>query len=101
MFYRKIFEVKFVDVGKIQGSFEKFADLPYYSESELCGGVETVSFSKFLPSQATHFLQHFTHFSKTCCRPFASSFRRIVEEAVLTFYVCFSVSKALPPLEKP
>jgi hypothetical protein len=27
------------------------------------------SFSKYLPCQAMHFLQHSTHFSKTCCRP--------------------------------
>jgi len=30
------------------------------------------------------FLQRFTHSSKTCCRPFAASFRRIVEQAILT-----------------
>jgi hypothetical protein len=30
---------------------------------------------------------------------FAASFRRIVEQAVLTFHVRFFVSKALPPLE--
>jgi hypothetical protein len=46
-----------------------------------------------------HFLQRSTHFSKTCCRPFAASFRRIVEQAVLTFHVRFSVSKAVPPFE--
>jgi hypothetical protein len=44
----------------------------------------TVSFSKYLLWQAMHFLQRSTHFSKTCCRPFAASFRRIVEQAVLT-----------------
>jgi hypothetical protein len=33
----------------IQGPFEKFVDSPYYSESELCGGAVTVSFSKYLP----------------------------------------------------
>jgi hypothetical protein len=27
-----------------------------------------------------HFLQRFTHFSKTCCKPFAASFRRIVKQ---------------------
>jgi hypothetical protein len=32
-----------------QGPFEKFVDSPYYSESELCGGAVTVSFSKYLP----------------------------------------------------
>jgi len=39
-----------------RGPFEKFVDSPY-SEAELCGGVMTVSFSKFLPWQAMHFLQ--------------------------------------------
>jgi hypothetical protein len=70
-----------------------------HSESELYGCAVTVSLSKYLPWQAMRFLQLSTHFSKTCCRPFSASFRRIVEQAVLTFHVCFSVSKALPPLE--
>jgi hypothetical protein len=39
------------------GLFAKFIDSPYYSESELCGGVVMVSFSKYLPWQAMHFLQ--------------------------------------------
>jgi hypothetical protein len=55
--------------GKIRGLFEKFVNSPYYSESQLCGGAVTVSFSKNLPWQAMHFLQRSTHFSKTCCRP--------------------------------
>jgi hypothetical protein len=59
----------------------------------------TVSFSKYLPWQEMPFLQRSTHFSKTCCRPFVASFRRIVEQVVLTFHVRFSVSKALPPIE--
>jgi hypothetical protein len=83
----------------IRGPFEEFVDSPYYSESELCGGAVTVSFLKYLPWQAMHFLQLSTHFSKTCCRPFAASFRRTVEQAVLTFHVRFSVSKALPSFE--
>jgi hypothetical protein len=29
--------------------FENFVDTPYYSESELCGGAVTVSFTKYLP----------------------------------------------------
>jgi hypothetical protein len=49
----------------IRGPFEKFVDSPYYSESELCGGAVTVSFSKYLLWQAMHFLQRSTHFSKT------------------------------------
>jgi hypothetical protein len=69
--------------GDIQGPFEKFVDSPYYSESELCGGAVTVSFSKYLPWQAMNFLQRSTHFSKTCCRPFAESFGRILEQALL------------------
>jgi len=80
----------------IRGPFEKFLDSPNYSESELCEGAGTVSFSKYIPWQAIHFLQRSTHFSKTCCRLFATSFRRIVEQAVLTFHIHFSISKALP-----
>jgi hypothetical protein len=41
-------------------------------------------FSRYLHWQAMRFLQRSTHLSKTCCRPFAASFRRIVEQAVLT-----------------
>jgi hypothetical protein len=38
-----------------------------------------------VPSLASdHFLQSSTHLSKTYCRPFATSFRRIVQQAVLT-----------------
>jgi hypothetical protein len=40
-------------------------------------------FSKYLPWQAMHFLQHSTHFIEMCCRPFAASFRRIAEQARL------------------
>jgi hypothetical protein len=83
----------------IRGPFENFVESPYYSESELCGGAVTVSFSKYLPWQEIYFLKWSIHFSKTCCGPFAASFRRIVEQAVFTFHVRFSVSKALPPLE--
>jgi hypothetical protein len=39
-----------------------------HSKSELCGDGVTVSFLKYLPWQAMHFLQHSTHFSKTCYR---------------------------------
>jgi hypothetical protein len=70
--------------NKVRRPIEKFVDSTYYSGSELCGGAVTVSFSKYLPRQAIHFLQRSTHFSKTCCRRFAASFRRIVEQAVLT-----------------
>jgi hypothetical protein len=38
------------------------------SELELCGGVVMVSFSKYLPWQAMHFLKRSTHFSKTYCK---------------------------------
>jgi hypothetical protein len=55
----------------------KFVDSSsYYSESKLCGGA------KYVPWQTMHFLQRSTHFSKTCCRPFAASFKRIVEQAL-------------------
>jgi hypothetical protein len=50
--------------GRLQSSWTQL----YYSESELCGSAVTVSFSKYIPWQATHFLQRSTHFSKTCCR---------------------------------
>jgi hypothetical protein len=48
-----------------RGPFDKFLVSPYYSGSELCEGAVTVSFSMYLPWQATHFLQRSTHFSKT------------------------------------
>jgi hypothetical protein len=54
---------------KYKTPFAKFVDSPYYSELELCGGAVTVSFSKYFPWHAMHFLQRSTHFSKTCCRP--------------------------------
>jgi hypothetical protein len=47
----------------------KVRGLTYYFDSELFGGVVTVSFSKYFPWQAKHFIQRSTHFSKTCCRP--------------------------------
>jgi hypothetical protein len=47
---------------------EKFMNLHYYSELEIYGGAVVVSFLKYLPWQAMHFLQHSTHFLKTCCR---------------------------------
>jgi hypothetical protein len=39
-----------------QVPFEKFVNSPYYYESEFYGGVVMVSFSKYLPWQAMHFL---------------------------------------------
>jgi hypothetical protein len=50
---------------QLRGPFEKFVDSPSYSELEFCGGAVTISFSKYLPRQAMHFLQRSTHFSKT------------------------------------
>jgi hypothetical protein len=41
--------VAVVDSLYVRGPFERFVDSPYYSESELCGGAVTVSFSKYLP----------------------------------------------------
>jgi hypothetical protein len=46
----------------MRGPFETFVGSPNYSESELCGGAVTVSFSKYLPWQAMHFLQRSIHF---------------------------------------
>jgi hypothetical protein len=53
--------------------FAKFVNSPYYSESKLCRGAVTVSFSKYLSWQSMHFLQRSTHFSKTCCRQLIAS----------------------------
>jgi len=79
----------------IQESFERFMDSPYYSKLELCGGAVMASFLKYLHWQTIHLLQYFTHFSKTCCRPFAASFRRIVEQVVfLPWSSLFMVGKA-------
>jgi hypothetical protein len=60
-------------IAILRGPSEIFVDSAYYSESELCGGAVTVSFSKHLPWQAMHFLQSSTHFSKMCCRPLITS----------------------------
>jgi hypothetical protein len=54
------------DLSIVGGPFAKFVGSPYYSESELRGGAVTVSFSKYLPWKAIHFLHRSTHFSKTC-----------------------------------
>jgi hypothetical protein len=55
----------------------------------------TVCFSKYLPWQVIHFLQRSTHFSKMCCRPFAASFRRVVQQVVfLPRSSVFMVGKA-------
>jgi hypothetical protein len=43
-----------------------------------------VSFSKYLPWQEMCFLQCSIQFSRKSCRPFAASFKRTVEQAVLT-----------------
>jgi hypothetical protein len=85
---------------EIREPFEKVEDSPYHFESELFGGAVTIYFSKYRPPrQAMQFLQLSTHFSKTCCRQFAASFRRTVEQAVLIVHVRFSVSKTLPLLK--
>jgi len=44
-------------------------DSPYCSEPEFCGGAVMVSFLKYLPWQAMHFIQCSTHFLKTCFTP--------------------------------
>jgi hypothetical protein len=84
-----------INFNIIRQPFAKFVDSPYYSESEICGHVVAVSFSKYLPWQAMHFLQRSTHLSKMCCRPFAASFKRVVEQAVfLPRSSLFMVGKA-------
>jgi hypothetical protein len=60
-------------IKNIWGPFEKFVDLRYYFESELCGDAVTVSFSKYFTWKVMHFLQRSTYFSKTCCRPLITS----------------------------
>jgi hypothetical protein len=57
-------------------------DSTYYSKLEVCGGVVTVSFSKYFLWKEIYFIHHSIHFLKSCCRPFDTSFRRIVEQAV-------------------
>jgi hypothetical protein len=44
----------------VGGSFEKFGESPYYSESELCGGAVTVAFFEISPlaSDALHTTLH-------------------------------------------
>jgi hypothetical protein len=61
---RSNFKLDLVLPTQIRGPFAEFVDSPYYSESKLCGGAVTVSFSKYLPWQAMHFLQRSTHFSR-------------------------------------
>jgi hypothetical protein len=67
---------------------------------ELCGGAVTVSFSKYLPWQATRSLQCCIHFSEMCCRPFAAGQwnRRCATPAAtrFIFHVRFSIYKQLP-----
>jgi hypothetical protein len=77
----------------VREPFEKFVDSPYYSESELRGGAVTIYFSKYLPWQGMHFLQCSTHFSKTCCRPFAASFKKIVEQAGFDLFMVGKIQK--------
>jgi hypothetical protein len=45
-----------------RGPFDKLVHSPYYFELERYGGAVTVSFSKYHPCQAMHFLQRSTHF---------------------------------------
>jgi hypothetical protein len=68
LFLSLLYGNKLLPNSNIWGPFAKFVDSPCYSESELCGGAVTASFSKYLPWQVMHFLQCPTHFLKTCCR---------------------------------
>jgi hypothetical protein len=72
---------------KIRMPFRKFVDSPYYSESELCGGAVTVSFTKYLPWQAVHFLRRSTHSQK--CAADRRSLRNFLPRSSL-----FMVGKA-------
>jgi hypothetical protein len=40
----------------VRGPFERFVDSPYYSESDLCGGAVTVSFSEVPPLRSDAFV---------------------------------------------
>jgi hypothetical protein len=96
----------------IRGPFGKFVDSPYYSDSELCGGAVTVSFSKYLPWQAMHFLQRSIHLSKTCCRlyggcsngvppiHFFQAEHRIQFRSRLTRFLCFPNHKKGAPRQE-
>jgi hypothetical protein len=65
---------------QLRGPFEKFVDSPHYSESEICGGAVTVSFSKYLSWQGMNFLQRSTtsrkhkRSNKVCPRTFQTAF---------------------------
>jgi hypothetical protein len=72
--YGRFKRTLFMMAEQLGGPFEKFVDSPYYTETELCGGAVTVSFSKYLPWQAMHFIQRSTHFSKTSPRTFQTAF---------------------------
>jgi hypothetical protein len=60
----------------IRGSFAKFVGNLW--------GFRDCLFFEVPPLASDALLKRSTHFSKTCCRPFAASFRRILELAVLT-----------------
>jgi hypothetical protein len=66
MFIYFVFSSNTLLKTNLLGPFANFLDSPYYSESELCGGAVTASFSKYLPYQAMHLLQRSTHFSEMC-----------------------------------
>jgi hypothetical protein len=69
--------------NNLQEPFEKFVDSSFCSDSELCGGLVMVSFSKYFPWQAVNFLtmlhpllknmlQTIDHFKISCLRaPFS------------------------------
>jgi hypothetical protein len=68
--------------------FEKFVNSPYNFESKLLGGAMTVSFFEVPPLAGDALLTTF--------HPLLESFRRVVEQAVLsprTFQTAFVVSR--------
>jgi hypothetical protein len=75
-------------------------DSPNYSESELFGDAVTVFVFFEVPLLVSDALLTTLHPLLENVLQFIASFRKIVEQAdVIFFYVRFSVSKALPPLE--
>jgi hypothetical protein len=68
----------------IREPFAKFVDSPYDSKLENLWRCGDGLFFEVPPLASDELLTTLHPLSKTCCRPFAASFRRIVEQAVLT-----------------
>jgi hypothetical protein len=90
-----------------RGPFAKFVDSPYYSETELCGGAVTVSFSKYLPWQAMHFYNAPPTSWKCAADRWSLPFHGWKSPEIawgliwIEFYVWFGKSGSVEPLEHP